>query len=151
MVRYTIYPRELGPKKPKVPVTYMEQTHKQTNKHNICSCTRMLVPCSFDQNARGCWSNTNDTLYYHTIIMKFIYTKKDLIKNITVKPIMEQAIVVISASNQDLATTMPRLFQFVHQIKPSHQKMSTTSSQSIYCTLTVQGTALSLSVSPRNT
>ena len=24
--------------------------------HNICSCTHMLVPCSFDQNALGCRS-----------------------------------------------------------------------------------------------
>ena len=44
-------------------------------------------------------------------------------------------LVVISASNQVLAR--PRLFQFLLHIKPSHQKMSTTSSQSPSSALTV--------------
>ena len=26
--------------------------------HTICCCTQMLVPCSFDQNALGCCSNS---------------------------------------------------------------------------------------------
>ena len=67
-------------------------------------------------------------------------------------------LVAISASNQ-------LLFQFLHNIKPPHQKMSTTRSQILSRALTVlsanieglsvvkasmQGTVLSLSVSPRN-
>ena len=40
-------------------------------------------------------------------------------------------------SSHDLVKTMPRLFQFLLHIKPSHQKMSTTSSQSISSALTV--------------
>ena len=89
--------------------------------------------------------------------------------------IMEEAcssrsLQVISPSH-DLVKTRPRLFQFLIHIKPSHQTMSTTSSQSLCSALTVisaniegpisyqsfhairfvQGTALSLFVSPRNT
>ena len=46
-------------------------------------------------------------------------------------------LVAISASNHVLATTRPRLFQLLLHIKPSHQKMSTTSSQSLSSALTV--------------
>ena len=46
-------------------------------------------------------------------------------------------LVAISASNQVLVKTRPRLFKFLLHIKPSHQKMSTTSSQSLSGALTV--------------
>ena len=50
-------------------------------------------------------------------------------------------LVSISARNQspshDLVKTRPRLFQFLLHIKPSHQKISTTSSQSLSSALTV--------------
>ena len=52
-------------------------------------------------------------------------------------------LVAISASNQVLATShdlvkiRPRLFQFLLHIKPSHQKKSTTSSQSLVNALTL--------------
>ena len=46
-------------------------------------------------------------------------------------------LVAISASNLVLVKTRPRLFQFLLHIKPSHQKMSTTSSQGLSSALTV--------------
>ena len=46
-------------------------------------------------------------------------------------------LVAISASNQVLVKTRPILFQFLLHIKPSHQKMSITSSQSLSSALTV--------------
>ena len=46
-------------------------------------------------------------------------------------------LVAISAINQVLVKTRARLFQFLLHIKTSHQKMSTTSSQSLSSALTV--------------
>ena len=40
---HTTHSRELGPKKPKVPVTYMEQTHKQTNTTHFLDIMLLAV------------------------------------------------------------------------------------------------------------